>query len=110
MKMLKEKTLEDNQMTTPSTSSSACDPTPPTSFSTCDPMPSTPSHTTISNDTYVYGVGILAVLAIGVCVFFTYQAKNKKQDNDRLEAQHEQKKSHQGDVICFRLDDEKKPI
>ena len=25
-----------------------------------------------SNDTYVYGVGILAVLAIGVCVFFTY--------------------------------------
>ena len=25
-----------------------------------------------SNDTYVYGVGILAVLAIGVCVFFAY--------------------------------------
>ena len=61
MKMLKEKTLEDNQMTTPSTSSSTS--------------------------------SILAVLAIGVCVFFTYQAKNKKQDNDRLEAQHEQKKA-----------------
>ena len=33
-----------------------------------------------SNDTYVYGVGILAVLAIGVCVFFaynTFQPKNK---------------------------------
>ena len=27
------------------------------------------TSTTISNDTYVYGVGILAVLAIGVCVF-----------------------------------------
>ena len=86
MKMLKEKTLEDNQMTTPSTSSSACDPTPPTSFSTCDPMPSTPSHTTISNDTYVYGVGILAVLAIGVCVFSAYntsQAENKKLVNEK---------------------------
>ena len=46
-----------------------------------------------SNDTYVYGVGILAVLSIGVCVFFAYsQAKNKKQANDRLTAQHEQKK------------------
>ena len=34
-----------------------------------------------SNDTYAYGVGILAALAIGVCVFFaynTFQPKNKK--------------------------------
>ena len=41
----------------------------------------TNTATTRSNDTYVYGVGILAVVAIGVCVFFTYnacQAKNKK--------------------------------
>ena len=33
-----------------------------------------------SNDTYVYGAGMLAVLAIGVCEFFAYntsQAKNK---------------------------------
>ena len=39
-----------------------------------------------SNDTYVYGVGILAVLAIGVCVFFaynTFQPKNKKQANEK---------------------------
>ena len=28
-----------------------------------------------SNDTYVYGTGILEVLAIGVCVFFTYNKK-----------------------------------
>ena len=28
--------------------------------------------TTRSNDTYVYGDGILAVLAIGVCLFFSY--------------------------------------
>ena len=28
-----------------------------------------------SNDTYVYSVGILAVLAIGVCIYFTYNKK-----------------------------------
>ena len=40
-----------------------------------------------SNDTYIYGVGILAVLAIGVCVFFAYNTSqvskklvNEKQD------------------------------
>ena len=37
-----------------------------------------------SNDTYVYGVGILAVLAIGVCVFFAYNtSENKKQANEK---------------------------
>ena len=30
----------------------------------------TNTTTTRSNDTYVYGVGILAVIPIGVCVFF----------------------------------------
>ena len=44
-----------------------------------------------SNDTYVY-VGILAVLTIGVCVFFAYyHAKNEKQDNDCPTVQHVQK-------------------
>ena len=107
IKRLKQKILEDNQMTASSTSSSTSDPTPSTSSSKGDPMPSTLSHTTRSNDTYVYGVGILAVLAISVCVFFSYktsQAKNKKQDDDRSTAQHEQKNkiNHQNDVICFR--------
>ena len=35
-----------------------------------------------SNNTYVYGVGMLAILAIAACVFFAYntsQAKNKLQ-------------------------------
>ena len=38
-----------------------------------------------SNDTYVYGVGMLAVLAIGACVFFAYNnfSKNKKQANEK---------------------------
>ena len=54
-----------------------------------------PYHTTRSNDTYVYGVGILAVFVIGVCVFFAYntpQAKNKNQANDCPTAQHDHKK------------------
>ena len=39
-----------------------------------------------SNHTYAYGVGILAVLAIGVCIFFTcntFQPKNKKRLNEK---------------------------
>ena len=49
-------------------------------------MPSTSSSTTVSNDTYIYGVGILAVLAMGACVFFAYntsQTTNKKQVNEK---------------------------
>ena len=38
-----------------------------------------------SNDTYVYGVGMLAALAIDVCVFFAYNTfpENKKQANEK---------------------------
>ena len=39
-----------------------------------------------SNGAYVYGLGILAVLAIGICIFFaykTFQAANKKQVNEK---------------------------
>ena len=53
---------------------------------------STEQSTEQSNDTYIYGVGILAVLAIGVCVFFIYNTfQSKNLINDRLAAQHEQK-------------------
>ena len=44
------------------------------------------STTTRPSDIYVYGVGMLAVLAIGVCVFFaynTFQPENKKQTNEK---------------------------
>ena len=46
----------------------------------------TPTTTTRSNDTYIYGVGMLVVLALGVCVFFaynTFQPKNKKLVNEK---------------------------
>ena len=83
MKRLKEKLLEDNQLPTPFPTDRT---TPSTSSSMGDFTPSAPSHTTKPNDTYVYGVGMLAVFAIGVCVFFTYngsQAKNKKTVNEK---------------------------
>ena len=79
MKSLKEKILENNQdKPTSSGSSPKGDTKPSTFFSTGDPTPSTPLNATISNDTYVYGVGILAVLAIGVCVFFAYNDSQVK--------------------------------
>ena len=76
MKRVKEKILEDNQPPTPSTPSSIGDPTPSASSSTGDPIPFTRSHTIRSNDTYVYDVGILVVLAIGVCAFFAYNTSH----------------------------------
>ena len=78
MKRLKEKILEDNQLPTPPPTDR---PPPSTTSSTGNSMPSTPFYATRSNDTYVYGIGILAVLAIILCVFFVYntsQPKNKK--------------------------------
>ena len=85
MKRVKVKILEDNQLPTPSPIDrpipSTCSSRPSMSSYTGDPTPSTPSHAIISNHTYVYGVGILALLAIDVCVFFAYNAsqpKNKK--------------------------------
>ena len=96
MKKLKEEILEEfNQLSTPSPKDRS---TPSTSSSTGNSTPSTLSHHARPNDTYVYGVGILAVLATGVCVFFaynTFQPKNKKIINKK-------KVNHQNDVICFR--------
>ena len=86
MKLLKEKILKDNQLPTPSRFSSMGDPTSSTSSSTGDPTPSSPSHIIRSNDIYVYGVGMLDVVAMDVCVLFAYsifQPKNKKLVNEK---------------------------
>ena len=85
MKRLIKQILEDNQLPTPSPIGNFTPSTPSTPSLTGDPNPSTPSDATRSNDTYVYGVGILTVLAIVVCVFFAYnasQTKNKKTVNE----------------------------
>ena len=117
MKKLKQQILENNKLLipsptdrpTPSTSSSTCNSTLSTPSSTGNSTPSTPSstgnstlstpsHITRSNDTYFYAIVILALLAIGVCVFLAYnalQAKNKKLINDK---QNQQPKRR----LCFR--------
>ena len=88
MKKRKEEILCSNkQPTEQPTVQSTVQPTEqstvqPTVQSTVQP---TVQSTVQSNDTYVYGVGILAILAIGVCVFFTYNTfpKNKKQAKEK---------------------------
>ena len=85
MKRLIKQILEDNQLPTPSPMGNFTPSTPSTPSLTGDLNSSTPSDATRSNDTYVYGVGILTVLAIVVCVFFAYnasQTKNKKTVNE----------------------------
>ena len=102
MNSLKENILEDNQMPTPSPTDmsmpSIPSSTPPISSSTGDPTSFIPSHTARTNDTYVYGIGILAVLAIGVCVFLQITLLKLKIKN--LSVKNNTK--HQNDVICFR--------
>ena len=44
-----------------------------TGRSTSSTSSSIDNSTTIYSNTYIYGVGIVAVLTIGVCVFFTYK-------------------------------------
>ena len=49
-------------------------------------MAPTLPQTAKPNDTYVYGVGIFAAIAIGACLFFvynTFQPKNKKLINEK---------------------------
>ena len=75
-----EITNANNTATTPATSTNNTTTTPTTSTN------NTTTTTTRSNGTYVYSVGILAVLAMGVCVFFpynTFQPKNKNLVNEK---------------------------
>ena len=78
-------TNSSNETASPAINSSN-ETTSTTSNATNETTSVTNIDTTRSNYTYVYGVGILAFLAIGVCVFFvyfTFQPKkliNEKQD------------------------------
>ena len=89
MKKLKEKMLEDNQLSTPSPAHRLTASTPPITGnitpSTHSPTGNSTFSTSFSTDAYIYGVGVLFILAIGVYVFFTFntfQAANKK--NSRI--------------------------
>ena len=75
--ILRSKEQPTEQSTEQSTAQSTVQSTEQSSVqSTVHPtVQSTEQYTVQSNGAYVYGVGILAVLAIEVCVFFTYNKK-----------------------------------
>ena len=82
MNKLKENILNDAKKGSGDTTNTSNETTSPaTNASNETTSPANDATTIRSDDTYVYGVGILVVLPIGVCVFFAYntsQAKNKK--------------------------------
>ena len=97
MKKMKEDVLHDakkgggditnssNETTRPTTNASN-ETNSSTNNSSNETSSITNNATTRSNGTYVYGLGIVAVLAIGVCVFFaysTFQNNNKKLINEK---------------------------
>ena len=95
MNKLKESILNDAKKGSRDTSNATNETT---SSGITATIPATSNATTRLNDAYVYGVGMLAVLAIGVCVFFaynTFQSKNKKLINEKQD-------QPPNDVICFR--------
>ena len=65
-------TINSGNETTSPTINLSNESTSSTNNSSNETTSVTSTTTTRSNDTYVYGDGIIAVLAIGVCVFFAY--------------------------------------
>ena len=83
---LKESILNDVKKGSRNTTNASNETTSATNNASNETTSFNNTATTRSDDIYVYGVGILAVLAIGVCVFFTYnasQSKNKKTANEK---------------------------
>ena len=87
---LKESILNDVKKGSRNTTNASNETTSATNNASNETTSFTNTATTRSDDIHVYGVGILAVLAIGVCVFFTYnasQSKNKKTVNEKKQDQ-----------------------
>ena len=86
MNKLKESILNDTKKGSWDTSNASNETTSAGNTITIPATSTNNTATTRSNDTYVYGVGMLAVLAIAVCIFFaynTFQPKNKKLFNEK---------------------------
>ena len=81
MKKRKEEILHNKEQSTEQSTEQSS-----VQFTEQSTVKSTEQSSVQSNDTYVYGVGMPVVLAIGVCVFLSYNAfqpkktVNKKQD------------------------------
>ena len=109
MNKMKENILNDAKKGSEDTTNSSNETTSPTNNSSNETTNATNNAsnettrvsntaTTRSNDTCVYGVGILAVLAIGVSVFFAYNLLTLKIKNSSTK----NRINNQNVVICFR--------
>ena len=85
MKKMKESILNDAKKGSTDTKNSSNETTSSSKNSSTETTSVTNSTTTRSSNTYVYGVGIVVVLSIGVSVFFAYNtfSKNKKLINEK---------------------------
>ena len=87
MNKLKESILNDAKKGSRDTSNASNEATGATNAAnTTATTPAKNITNTAISDTYIYGLGIPAVLAVEVCVFFAYntsQAANKKQVNEK---------------------------
>ena len=96
MNKLKESILNESEKGSGDTSNASNETTGTTNTAITPANSTNNTATTRSSDTYVYGIGILAVLAIAVCVFFTYNA-SKAAENKSMK----NRINHQNNVICF---------
>ena len=90
MNKFKESILNYAKKGSEDTSNASKETTSATNNASNETTSVTNTITTRSNDTYVYVVGILAVLVTSVCVFFAYnnfQPKNKKLVNEKQDQQ-----------------------
>ena len=79
MNKVKENILNDARKGGEDASNASNETTCATNTATAPPTSTTSTTTTTrSSDTCVYGLGILAVLAIIVCVFFTYNMRARQ--------------------------------
>ena len=90
MKKMKENILNDAKNSGGDTTNSSNETTSATNNASNETTDVTDAAITRSNYTYVYSVVILAVIVIGVCLFFAYntsQAKNKEPLNEKQDQQ-----------------------
>ena len=88
MNKLNKSILNDVKKGTGDTTNASNEATSATNNASNETTSVTNTATTRSNDTYVYGVGIFAVLVIGACVFFAYNTSQaKKQANEEKQDQ-----------------------
>ena len=87
-------TTNSSNETISSTNNSSNETTSPNINSSNETTSVTNTATTRPNDTYVYGGGIIAVVAIGVCLFFAYNTFQPKKKKSIKEKQDQPPRRH----------------